>query len=174
MIPNNACATRITAAAGTCLAGASTRVTSQRSGVPLRCFFPCDWTLQPEGLHRPRGVTPSRLRALRKILDCSLPKESGQCLSPSVAEQPLSPATHHCLGRRYPTNKLIGHGPLPERKLISEAIFNRSPVRPWSYGVLAPVSRSCPPLRGRLSMYYSPLRRFTRASKCPFSLDLHA
>ncbi len=102
VIPNNACATCITAAAGTCLAGASTRVTSGRQAINLLRFFPGDWTLQPEGLHRPRGVAPSRLRALRKILDCSLPKESGQCLSPSVAEQPLSPATHQCLGGPLP------------------------------------------------------------------------
>ncbi len=66
---------------------------------------------------------------------------------------------------RYPTNKLIGHEPLPERKLESEAIFDRRTEAPWSYGVLAPVSRCCPPLRGRLSMYYSPFRRFTRASE---------
>jgi hypothetical protein len=102
VIPNNACATRITAAAGTSLAGASTGVTSSWQAINLQPFFPRDWTLQPEGLHRPRGVALSRLRALQKILDCSLPKESGQCLSPSVAEQPLSPATHHRLGRPLP------------------------------------------------------------------------
>ncbi len=97
--------TRITAAAGTCLAGASPGVTSNREAINFLPFFPRDWILQPEGLHHPRGVAPSRLRALRKILDCSLPKESGQCLSPSVAEQPLSPATHRRLG-----------GPLPHQQ----------------------------------------------------------
>ena len=36
-------------------------------------FVPVDSRLQPEGLHPTRGIAPSRFRALRKILDCSLP-----------------------------------------------------------------------------------------------------
>ena len=36
-------------------------------------LFPHDSSLQPEGLHPARGVASSRFRALRKILDCSLP-----------------------------------------------------------------------------------------------------
>src|SRR5262249_26459655 len=36
-------------------------------------FLPYHSALQPEGLHRTRGVAPSGLRPLRKILDCSLP-----------------------------------------------------------------------------------------------------
>ncbi len=36
-------------------------------------LFPGDRSLQPEGLHPPRGVASSRFRALRMILDCSLP-----------------------------------------------------------------------------------------------------
>ncbi len=36
-------------------------------------LFPHDRSLQPEGLHPPRGVASSRFRALRMILDCSLP-----------------------------------------------------------------------------------------------------
>ncbi len=36
-------------------------------------FFPHDRSLQPEGLHPPRGVASSHFRALRMILDCSLP-----------------------------------------------------------------------------------------------------
>ncbi len=36
-------------------------------------FFPNDRSLQPEGLHPPRSVASSRFRALRMILDCSLP-----------------------------------------------------------------------------------------------------
>src|SRR6516162_3121105 len=40
---------------------------------PLRAFLPLDSALQPEGLHRTRGVARSGLRPLPKILDCSLP-----------------------------------------------------------------------------------------------------
>ncbi len=36
-------------------------------------FLPPDRALQPEGLHRSRGVARSGLRPLPKILDCSLP-----------------------------------------------------------------------------------------------------
>ncbi len=65
-------------------------------------FINPDRSLQPEGLLPPRGVAPSDFRPLRKILDCSLPQESGQCLSASVAGQPLSPATRLCLGAPLP------------------------------------------------------------------------
>ncbi len=36
-------------------------------------LFPHDRSLQPEGLHPSRSVASSRFRALRMILDCSLP-----------------------------------------------------------------------------------------------------
>ncbi len=39
----------------------------------LLIFFPNDRSLQPEGRHPPRSVASSRFRALRMILDCSLP-----------------------------------------------------------------------------------------------------
>ena len=68
VIPNNVRTVRLTAAAGTNLARASSRDQS-------RCypFFPLDRSLQPEGLRPPRGVARSGLRPLPKILDCSLP-----------------------------------------------------------------------------------------------------
>ena len=61
--------------------------------------------LRSEELPHSRGVAPSGLRPLRKILDCSLPQESGQCLSPSVGDHPLRPPTRRSLG-----------GPLPRRQ----------------------------------------------------------
>ncbi len=94
MIPRNARAVRITAAAGTNLAGPS-------SG-PGQIFLGPDRSLHPEGLHPSRGIAPSRLRALRKILDCSLPQESGQYLSPSVGDRPLRPPSRHSLGKPLP------------------------------------------------------------------------
>ncbi len=38
-----------------------------------RTLLPPDSSLQPEGRHPTRGVASSRFRALRMILDCSLP-----------------------------------------------------------------------------------------------------
>ena len=71
VIPNNVRTVRLTAAAGTNLARASSR---DRSRPPLqRPFLPLDRSLQPEGLRPPRGVARSGLRPLPKILDCSLP-----------------------------------------------------------------------------------------------------
>ncbi len=102
MIPSNGCHLRITAAAGTELAVASSRAFVKQDDVSTLPFITRVRGLQPEGLHPSRGVAPSGLRPLRKILDCSLPQESGQCLSPSVTGQPLSPATRHCLGEPLP------------------------------------------------------------------------
>jgi hypothetical protein len=71
VIPNNVRTVRLTAAAGTNLARASSRV---RSSDALRAaLLPLDRSLQPEGLRPPRGVARSGLRPLPKILDCSLP-----------------------------------------------------------------------------------------------------
>ena len=68
VIPNNVRTVRLTAAAGTNLARASSRDRSN-----LTAFLPLDSALQPEGLHRTRGVARSGLRPLPKILDCSHP-----------------------------------------------------------------------------------------------------
>ena len=70
MIPNNVRTVRLTAAAGTNLARASSRERSRALAGP---FLPLDRSLQPEGLRPPRGVARSGLRPLPKILDCSLP-----------------------------------------------------------------------------------------------------
>ncbi|CAI8585013.1 unnamed protein product [Vicia faba] len=66
--------------------------------------------------------------------------ESGPCLSPSVADHPLGPATDHRLG-----------------KLLPHQLANQTQAPPWvdssfrssAYGVLAAVSSCCPPPKGR-------------------------
>src|SRR6202049_2007511 len=68
VIPNNVRTVRLTAAAGTNLARASSRDRSS-----LAALIPLDSALQPEGLHRTRGVARSGLRPLPKILDCTHP-----------------------------------------------------------------------------------------------------
>ncbi len=98
MIPNNAWTIRITAAAGTNLAGPSSGI-DQATEVT---FLHPDNSLHPEGLHPARGVAASDFRPLRNIRYCSPPWGSGQCLSPDVADQPLSPATRRCLGEPLP------------------------------------------------------------------------
>ena len=70
VIPNNVRTVRLTAAAGTNLARASSGDRSSRCDP---AFLPPDRALQPEGLHPARGVALSGLRPLQKILDCSHP-----------------------------------------------------------------------------------------------------
>jgi hypothetical protein len=69
--PNNVRTVRLTAAAGTNLARASSG--DHSSPALRRPLFPPDRSLQPEGLRPPRDVARSGLRPLPKILDCSLP-----------------------------------------------------------------------------------------------------
>lgn len=72
---------------------------------------------------------------------------------------------------RYPTNKLIGREPLPERKPISSP----GHAARWGHPVLAPVSRCYPGLRGRLLTCYSPVRHsaFPGVATGWTSFDLH-
>ncbi len=59
MNPNNACSLRITAAAGTELATASSSGTINYAGINHAALLPDDRGLQPEGRRPPRGVAPS-------------------------------------------------------------------------------------------------------------------
>ena len=95
MIPDNACIPRITAAAGTELADAYSSGTRH-------LFLPEKRGLQPIGSLPSRGIAPSGFRPLRKIPHCCLPEESGPCLSPSVADRSLKPATDRGLGKPLP------------------------------------------------------------------------
>ena len=95
MIPDNTCILRLTAAAGTELADAYSSGTRH-------LFLPEKRGLQPIGIHPSRGIAPSGFRPLRKIPHCCLPEESGPCLSPSVADRSLKPATDRGLGEPLP------------------------------------------------------------------------
>ncbi len=64
VIPNNACTIRLNAAAGTDLAGASSGSASTLRVINPKGLELPDSALQPEGLHRTRGVAPSRFPAL--------------------------------------------------------------------------------------------------------------
>ncbi len=104
MNPNNVSTLRITAAAGTELAGASFRVLSGATSVVFAPtpFIPLDSGLRPEGLLPTRGVARSGLRPLPKILDCSLPWSLG---SVSVPVWPI------VLSDRLPVVALVGRYP---------------------------------------------------------------
>src|SRR5262245_58461847 len=116
-------------------------------------------------LHPPRGVAASGFRPLCKIPHCCLPSESGPCLSSSVADHPLRPATDQSLGE-----------PLPHQ------LANRARAPPsapcgfhpcGSYAELAPLSRSYSPPKGRLPTCYAPVRRAPFRIATERALDLH-
>ncbi len=98
MTPNNARHLRLTAAAGTKLAVTSFGLDQYA----VAHFLTPDSGLHLEGLPPARGVAVSGFRPLHNIRYCSPPWRSGQCLSPDVAVQPLSPATRLSLGELLP------------------------------------------------------------------------
>ncbi len=73
MIPDNARTLRITAAAGTELAGASSSGTVGPIDIHYRRLVPLNSVLRPEGLHHTRGVAASGFPPLRNIPYCCLP-----------------------------------------------------------------------------------------------------
>src|SRR3989344_4937518 len=116
VIPDNAWILRMTAAAGTELADPYSYATVK--------IFTYKSSLRPEGLHPARGVAPSGFRPLWKIPYCCLPYESGPCLSPSLADHPLRPATDHRLGELLPHQQANQTQALPKPpKLFSEEVM---------------------------------------------------
>ncbi|KAJ4733346.1 hypothetical protein LUZ62_002529 [Rhynchospora pubera] len=75
-----------------------------------------------------------------KFLTAASRRESGPCLSPSVADHPLGPATDHRLGKLLP-HQLANQTRAPPR---ADSSFCSS-----AYGVLATVSSCCSPPKGR-------------------------
>src|SRR5215467_8564577 len=110
-------------------------------------------------------MAASGFRPLRKIPYCCLPWESGPCLSPSVADHPLRPATDHRLGRPLPHQ-------LPNPTRAPPSAINLSPSsRRGACGI----SRSFPrlsPTKGQVPTRYSPVRHSLRA-ETPKAFDLH-
>ena len=123
----------------------------------MHTFVPDDRVLQSEDRHHPRGVAASDFRPLRKIPHCCLPSESGPCLSSSVADHPLRPATDRRLG-----------GPLP-RQLANQTQdplfapglavprFHRQHPSSRSHAVLPLLSERYSPQKGRFPTRYSPV-----------------
>ncbi|VVA28225.1 PREDICTED: conserved [Prunus dulcis] len=85
-------------------------------------------------------ASSSGFRPLRKIPHYCLPQESRPCLSPSVADHPLGPATDHRLGKLLP-HQLANQTRAPPR---ADSSFCSS-----AYGELAAVSSCCSPPKGR-------------------------
>ncbi len=174
MIPNNARSLRLTAAAGTKLAGASLHSNVRQSAIYTQLFTLRERTLQPEGLRRHAA---SHRQA---FAHCGLFSTAASRRSLGSVSVPVWPDTLSgrlpivTLVGHYPTNKLIGRRPLLERQARRSPPFTEDAAASKVVsGISSPfelLSRS----RGRLSTHYSPFRHFTRFPKETSSCDLHA
>jgi hypothetical protein len=173
VIPINACTLRITAAAGTELAGASSGGTvSQRSYSNLR------GSSLLTGVYDPKTFFPHAASLRQAFAHCAIFPTAASRRSLGRVPVPVWPAT--LSGRllivamvgRYPTIKLMRRGLIFEQQLASRGRLSQI-CNYKAYPVLAAVSRCYPSLKGRLSTRYSPVRRCTHPPKRTFSLDLH-
>src|SRR3954467_1887061 len=146
--PDNARTLRITAAAGTSLAGASSAGT-----------VTCASSLLKE-VYNPKAVIPHAASLHQAFAHCAIFPTAASRRSLGRVSVPVWPVTLSgrlpvvALVGHYPTNKLIGRGPILSRKT-----FHLRRCLPRSYPVLAPVSRGYPRAEGRLPTCYSPVRR---------------
>ena len=104
-------------------------VRSTHRRIVADCFHNPDSGLHPEGIHPTRGVAPSDLRPLRKIRYCSPPWGSGQCLSPNVPDQPLSPGIRRSLGKPLPYQQADTPQAAPKAKNLYSVPRYRSALR---------------------------------------------
>ena len=88
-----------------------------------------------------------------------------------MADRPLRPATRRSLGEPLP-HQLADRPRAPPE---AESISSPDHAIRWGYPVLAPVSRCCPGLRGRLLTCYSPVRHsvFISVATEWTAFDLH-
>ncbi len=145
------------------------QVPSLAQGINLDRFFPAERALQPEGLLHSRGMAGSGFPPLSKIPHCCLPQESGPCLSSSVADHPLRPATDRRLGEPLPHQQANQASAAPIARGSCE-----SPAFPLrAYAVLANLSVSYPPRLGTFRCITHPFatRHQVQAPVLPF--DLH-
>ena len=174
MIPNNARPFRITAAAGTELAGASFEGTVWRKRLITispsflltgvynpKAFILHAALLRQASAHCAKFPTAASRRSLARV---SVPV----WLIILSDQLPIVALVGH-----YPTNKLMGRKLIPNREHETEARFPPAAYTSGTYPVLALLSEGYPRVRGRLLTCYAPVRHFTQRPKSPFSYDLH-
>ncbi len=159
VIPNNACALRLTAA-GTGLAGASSGGTvsrvpysNTRDSSPLTVVY------------TPKGFLP-HAASLRQSFDhCAIFPTAASRISLGRISVPMwrivlsDPLRVIARVSHYLTNKLIRRDPLIRRELASRGpLWSHSHVKKRHYAVLAQVSPGCPSPKDRLVTCYSPVR----------------
>ena len=111
-------------------------------------------------VYNPKAVVPHAASLRQAFAHCAIFPTAASRRSLGRVSVPVWLATLSrqlpvvALVGRYPTNKLIGRGPILRRNS-----FHLRRCLPRSYPVLAPVSRGYPRAEGRLPTCYSPVRR---------------
>jgi hypothetical protein len=120
MIPNNACHLRITAAAGTKLAVASSGIPQRREILALIAW----WSLT--AVYTPKGLFPHAASLRQTFVHCGIfvtaaSRRSLGSVSVPMRRANLSvPLPVEALVSHYLTNNLIGLGPLPHQRVSEE------------------------------------------------------
>src|SRR3954467_354934 len=146
--PDNARSLRLTAAAGTSLAGASSTGT-----------VTCASSLLKE-VYNPKAVIPHAASLHQACAHCAIFPTAASRRSLGRISVPVWPVTLSgrllvvALVSHNLTNKLIGRGPIPHRKSFPPPGHATSKV----YSVLDPVSQAYPKVQGRSPTCYSPVR----------------
>ncbi len=124
MIPNNACPPRVTAAAGTELAGAFLHGT-----VSPAAYSSAGGSSRTTAVYNPKAVIPHAASLRQAFAHCAKFPTAASRRSLGRVSVPVWPDTLSgrlpivALVGHYPTNKLMGRGPLLWRMLEAEACF---------------------------------------------------
>jgi hypothetical protein len=114
-----------------------------------------------KGVYTPRGFILHAASLRQAFAHCAIFPTAASRRSLGRVSVPVWPVVLSdrlpvsALVSRYLTNKLIGRGPLRERPC---GLSGPGPKSRTAYAVLAPVSRGCSTLSGRLSTRYAPVR----------------
>ena len=111
-----------------------------------------------KGVYNPKAVIPHAASLHQASAHCAIFPTAASRRSLGRISVPMWPYTLSgrlpvdALVGHYPTNKLIGRGPIPHRKTFHHTLTVRS------YPVLDPVSQAYPEVQGRSPTCYSPVR----------------
>ncbi len=126
-----------------------------------RCFFSRYRPNSPlvKEVYNPKAVIPHAASLHQACAHCAIFPTAASRRSLGRVSVPVWPVALSgrlpvvALVGHYPTNKLIGRGPISYRKT-----FHQPPCESRSYPVLDPVSQAYPRVRGRSPTCYSPVR----------------
>ena len=135
-----------------------------------RGYSPNPFSCSGKGVYDPRAFILHAVLLRHPFGHCAIFPTAASRRSLARVSVPVWPCA---LSGRLPIVALVSH--YPTNKLIGRGLLLRRP-KPFirrSYAVLAPLSQSYSPPKGRLPTCYSPVRHYTHTPKGAFSFDLH-